>query len=108
MVNIAHPRGERPAGTGARPPREGGFAPPGGEARFQQPEPAADPSARSNDIRRARNFGPPAPPGGRSGDWDDKKKKKKGGGKGGGEGAAGGRRERGGGGQKWGSDPDDE
>jgi nucleolin len=107
MVNIAHPRGERPAGgPGVRPPRtEGGFAG-GGEARFTPDAPPSDASARAIDGRRARNFGPPAPPGGGGGDWDDKKKKKKG--RKGGEGAAGVKRERGGGGRHWNSDPDDE
>jgi RNA recognition motif-containing protein len=107
MVNIAHPRGERPAGVGGpRPPGGvGGFAA-GGEARFTPDAAPGDPSARPMDARRARNFGPPAPPGGGGGDWDDKKKKKKG--RKGGEGAAGVKRERGGGGQRWGSDPDDE
>jgi nucleolin len=106
MVNIAHPRGERPAGTGPRPPREGGFGGPGagggGEPRFTPDAPPGDAAARPMDARRARNFGPPAPPGGGGGgDWADKKKKK---GRGG---AAGGKRERGGGGRNW-NDPDDE
>jgi RNA recognition motif-containing protein len=108
MVNIAHPRGERPAGgPGVRPPRSegGGFAG-GGEPRFTPDASPGDASARPLDGRRARNFGPPAPPGGGGGDWDDKKKKKKG--RKGGEGAAGAKRERGGGGRHWSSDPDDE
>lgn len=104
MVNIAHPRGERPAGAGPRPPRsDGGFSG-GGEPRFVPDAPPGDPSARPVDARRARNFGPPAPPGGGS-DWDDKKRKKK---RKGGGAEGGGRRERGGGGRHWGSDPDDE
>lgn len=111
MVNIAHPRGERPAGTGPRPPREGGFAGGGGggggEPRFTPDAPPGDASARPMDARRARNFGPPAPPGGGGSDWADKKKKKgRRGAEGGG--AAGGKRERGGGGRHWDSDPDDE
>jgi RNA recognition motif-containing protein len=103
MVNIAHPRGERPAGAAPRPPRENNFA--GGDRGFS-PEPPAggDASARPMDARRTKNFGPPAPPGGSGGDWADKKKKK--GRRGGGD--AGGRRERGGGGRHWDSDPDDE
>lgn len=116
MVNIAHPRGERPAGAGPRPPREGGFSGSGGfsggggggggEPRFTPDAPPGDPAARPVDGRRARNFGPPAPPGGGGGDWADKKKKK---GRKGGEGAAGGgKRERGGGGRHWDSDPDDD
>ena len=111
MVNIAHPRGERPAGAaGLRPPRtDAGFAASSGsgEPRFPSPDAAPGDPSRAVDPRRARNFGPPAPPGGSGGDWADKKKKKgrKGGG---GEGAAGGRRERGGGGRHWDSDPDDE
>ncbi len=111
MVNIAHPRGERPAGVGAsRPPRsDGGFGAGPTEPRFPSEGGSPPPDAgRPVDPRRARNFGPPAPPGGSGGDWADKKKKKgRKGGEGGG-GAAGGRRERGGGGQRWGSDPDDE
>lgn len=104
MVNIAHPRGERPPGPGGRPPRsEGGFSG-GGEPRFVSDQAAGDASARPIDPRRARNFGPPAPPGGGGGDWDDKKKKKKG--RKGGE--AGAKRERGGGGRQWNSDPDDD
>ncbi len=121
MVNIAHPRGERPAGAGPRPPREGGFGGGGfggggfggggyggggGGGGGYPPEPAGDASARPADGRRARNFGPPAPPGGSGGDWADKKKKKRG--KGGGGGGEGGRRERGGGGRHWDSDPDDD
>jgi nucleolin len=114
MVNIAHPRGERPAGGGGsgpggpRPPRESSFGGGGGgsaEPRFSPDAATGDPT-RSVDPRRARNFGPPAPPGGGGGDWADKKKKK---GRKGGEGAAGGaKRERGGGGRHWGNDPDDE
>lgn len=128
MVNIAHPRGERPPGAGpgmsARPPREGGFsggAPSGGGGagfgggtgfgggppRFNADAPVDDAAggARPTEARRARNFGPPAPPGGGGGDWADKKKKKKGG-----RGAepAGAKRERGGGGRNWSSDPDDD
>jgi len=123
MVNIAHPRGERPPGAGpgmgARPPTGGfggggggfsgaggaGFG--GGAPRFTPDAPAEDGAARPVDARRARNFGPPAPPGGGGGDWADKKKKKgrKGGG---GESGGAGKRERGGGGRNWGSDPDDE
>jgi RNA recognition motif-containing protein len=105
MVNIAHPRGERPPGPGPRGPRSEGFSG-GGEPRYAPEPPPGEVSARPVDGRRARNFGPPAPPGG-GGDWDDKKKKKKrrGGGEGG---AAGGKRERGGGGRHWDSDPDDE
>jgi nucleolin len=103
MVNIAHPRGERPAGPGPRGPREG-FS--GGAERYAPEAPPGDPAARPVDSRRARNFGPPAPPGGGS-DWDDKKKKKKKA-RGAEGGAAGGKRERGGGGRHWGSDPDDE
>jgi RNA recognition motif-containing protein len=105
MVNIAHPRGERPAGPGGpRPPRsEGGFA--GGGGGYTPETGTGDAAARPIDGRRARNFGPPAPPGG-SGGWDDKKKKKKGRKEEGG--AAGGKRERGGGGRTWNSDPDDE
>lgn len=128
MVNIAHPRGERPPGAGpgmsARPPREGGGfggggfggAPGGGfggggggfsgaPPRFSPDAPAEDPSGARPppDARRARNFGPPAPPGGGGGDWADKKKKK---GRKGGE-AAGAKRERGGGGRNWGSGDDD-
>jgi nucleolin len=108
MVNIAHPRGERPAGGpgGPRPPRsEGGFSA-GGDRGFAPEAAPGDPSARPVDARRARNFGPPAPPGGSS-SWDDKKRKKKGR-KGEEGGAAGGKRERGGGGRHWNSDPDDE
>jgi nucleolin len=105
MVNIAHPRGERPVGVGPRPPREGGFAGAGGEPRFTPDAPLGDASARPVDGRRARNFGPPAPPGGGGSDWAEKKKKK---GRKGGEGAAGAKRERGGGGRHWDSDPDDE
>jgi RNA recognition motif-containing protein len=113
MVNIAHPRGERPAGGpgGGRPPREGGFGggfSGGGDRGGFSPEPLpGDAAARPVDSRRARNFGPPAPPGG-SGNWDDKKRKKKGrkGEEGGGGG--GGKRERGGGGRQWDSDPDDD
>lgn len=109
MVNIAHPRGERPAGggPGARPPREGGFGggfSGGGEPRFAQDAGMGEPSARPVEARRARNFGPPAPPGGGGGDWADKKKKK---GRRGGEGG-GGKRERGGGGRNWGGDSDDD
>jgi nucleolin len=121
MVNIAHPRGERPAGGmggpgGPRPPREGGFG--GGAGGFGggsgagASEPRFSPDAASGDLnrpidpRRARNFGPPAPPGGGGSSWDDKKKKK---GRKGGEGVAGaGKRERGGGGRKFGNDPDDD
>jgi nucleolin len=106
MVNIAHPRGERPAAGpgGPRPPRsEGGFSP-GGDRGFTPEAAPGDPSARPVDARRARNFGPPAPPGGSS--WDNKKKKK--GRKGEEGGAAGAKRERGGGGRNWNSDPDDE
>ncbi|HKY40229.1 MAG TPA: hypothetical protein VJN18_30045 [Polyangiaceae bacterium] len=105
MVNIAHPRGERPAGPAPRGPRSEGFAG-GGEPRYVPEPPPADASARPVDGRRARNFGPPAPPGGGS-DWDDKKKKKKGR-RGTEGGAAGAKRERGGGGRHWNSDPDDE
>jgi len=111
MVNIAHPRGERPAGGGVAPrPAQGGFGGSGfaggGEPRFTPDATAGDPS-RPVDARRARNFGPPAPPGGGGGDWADKKKKK--GRKGGeGGGAAGGKRERGGGGRNWGSGSDDD
>jgi nucleolin len=131
MVNIAHPRGERPAGAAPRAPREGGYggggggyagggggysgggAPAGasagaggggGTGTGYSSEAAPGDPARPADGRRTRNFGPPAPPGGSGGDWADKKKKKRG--KGGGE--AGGRRERGGGGRSWSSDPDDE
>jgi RNA recognition motif-containing protein len=109
MVNIAHPRGERPpGGPGAgRPPREGGGFSGGGEPRFTPDAPSGDAGARPIDARRARNFGPPAPPGGSGGNWDDKKRKKKGGsGREGGGG--GGKRERGGGGRHWGNDPDDD
>jgi hypothetical protein len=122
MVNIAHPRGERPPGGPApRGPREGGFGGGGGgfgggggggfgggapDARFSPEAAGGDPAARAVDGRRARNFGPPAPPGGSGGDWADKKKKKKGGK--GAEGGAGAKRERGGGGRHWNSDPDDE
>ncbi len=135
MVNIAHPRGERPAGGpgGPRPPREGGYAgggyagggggggggyagggagyagggAGGGGGGFSPDGAAGGDSARPPvDARRARNFGPPAPPGGGGGNWDDKKKKKRRGGEGGG--AAGGKRERGGGGRNWGNDPDDD
>lgn len=140
MVNIAHPRGERPAGAPPRGPREGGYAGgggyggggggggyggggggygggggggaggggAGGGGAYTPEPPPGDPSARPPvDARRARNFGPPAPPGGRGNDWADKKKKK---GRGGGEGGAGGggKRERGGGGRHWSSDPDDD
>jgi len=114
MVNIAHPRGERPAGapsTGPRPPREGGFGgggfAGGGEPRFTPDASAGDASTRPVDPRRARNFGPPAPPGGGGGDWAEKKKKK---GRKGAEGgaAAGGKRERGGGGRHWDKDSDDD
>ncbi len=108
MVNIAHPRGERPATSGPRPQRDGGWTG-GPEARFPPETPAGDASVRPTDARRARTFGPSAPPGGAS-DWDDKKKKKggaSGAGRKGGAGDAGGRRERGGGGRQWG-DPDDE
>jgi nucleolin len=118
MVNIAHPRGERPPGAppgmSARPPREGGFAGGGGGGGFAgggggyapRPAPDAPPDdgTRPVEQRRARNFGPPAPPGGGGGDWADKKKKK--GRRGGAEG--GGKRERGGGGRHWDSDPDDD
>jgi nucleolin len=123
MVNIAHPRGERPPGgpgPGARP-QSGGFGGGGGgfsggaggggggggyggPPRYSD-APAEDAPPRQVDARRARNFGPPAPPGGGGGDWADKKKKK--GRKGGGEGG-GGKRERGGGGRHWDSDPDDD
>lgn len=116
MVNIAHPRGERPPGPGGpglRPP-PGNFGSTGGgggggagsgEPRFSADAAPGDPT-RAVDPRRARNFGPPAPPGGGGGDWADKKKKK---GRKGGEGAAGGaKRERGGGGRHWGNDPDDD
>jgi hypothetical protein len=117
MVNIAHPRGERPPGTGPRPPGGGGFGgggfggggggfAGGGEPRFTPDAASGDAAARPVDGRRARNFGPPAPPGGGGGDWADKKKKK---GRKGGEGAAGGpKRERGGGGRTWGKDDDDD
>jgi nucleolin len=137
MVNIAHPRGERPAPSGPRPGGYagggggggyagggggyaggggggyagggGGYAGGGGGAGGGGEAPPGDPASRPIDGRRARNFGPPAPPGGRGGDWADKKKKKRGGGGGGGEGAAGGgRRERGGGGRQWGNDSDDD
>jgi len=101
MVNIAHPRGERPAGAGPRPAQGGFSAGGGGEARFTPDAAPGDSAARPVDYNRARNFGPPAPPGGGGGDWADKKKKK---GRGG---AAGGKRERGGGGRNW-NDPDDE
>lgn len=117
MVNIAHPRGERPPGAGPRPPGGGGFggggfgggagssgAGAGGGGGFSPEAPPGD-AARPVDGRRARNFGPPAPPGGSGGDWADKKKKKRGGK--GGEGAAGAKRERGGGGRTWGSDDDE-
>ena len=112
MVNIAHPRGERPAspgGPGGRP-APGGFGGGGAPGGSAEPRFSADPAsgdpARAVDPRRARNFGPPAPPGGGGGDWADKKKKK---GRKGGEGAAGGaKRERGGGGRHWGNDPDDD
>jgi hypothetical protein len=100
MVNIAHPRGERPAGGPPRPPRDNNFS--GGDRGFTPDPPPGDASARPTDVRRAKNFGPPAPPGGSGGDWADKKKKK------GRRGDAGGRRERGGGGRHWDSDPDDE
>jgi nucleolin len=117
MVNIAHPRGERPPGAGPRPPGGGGFGgggfggggggfAGGGEPRFTPDAASGDAAARPVDGRRARNFGPPAPPGGGGGDWADKKKKK---GRKGGEGAAGGaKRERGGGGRTWGKDDDDD
>jgi nucleolin len=117
MVNIAHPRGERPPGAApgmtARPPREGGFAGGGGVGfsagppRFNPEAPPEDAAggARPTDARRARNFGPPAPPGGGGGDWADKKKKK--GRRSGGE-AAGAKRERGGGGRQWGGGSDDD
>jgi nucleolin len=119
MVNIAHPRGERPPGVGPRPPREGGFGGGGGFSGGSggggggggggfgggDAPPSGDPSARPVDARRARNFGPPAPPGGGGGDWADKKKKKRGKG---GEGAGGAKRERGGGGRHWDKDTDDE
>jgi RNA recognition motif-containing protein len=111
MVNIAHPRGERPAGAGPRPPMGGGFGGGGfggggGDARFTPEPPPGEASARPVDGRRARNFGPPAPPGGGGGDWADKKKKK--GRKGGEGGGGGGKRERGGGGRNWGDDSDDD
>jgi len=116
MVNIAHPRGERPpgaTGTSPRPPRDGGFGgggggfAGGGEPRFTPDASPGDLSARPVDPRRARNFGPPAPPGGGGGDWAEKKKKK---GRKGAEGgaAAGGKRERGGGGRHWDKDSDDD
>mgnify|MGYP001549473139 CR=1 FL=1 len=119
MVNIAHPRGERPAGAGPRPAGGGGFGGGGfgggggggfggggGDSRFTPDPPPGDAAARPVDGRRAKNFGPPAPPGGGGGDWADKKKKK---GRKGGEGAAGGgKRERGGGGRHWDNDPDDD
>lgn len=132
MVNIAHPRGERPPGAGpgmSARPQPGGFGGGGGGGgyggggfggggggaggggggygagpRFNSEAPQEDGSARSAESRRARNFGPPAPPGGGGTDWSDKKRKK--GRKGGGEG--GGKRERGGGGRHWDSDPDDD
>jgi len=111
MVNIAHPRGERPATTGVRPAQGGWQGSAGGEQRFPaEPAPGGDSSVRPVDPHRARTFGPSAPPGGGGGgDWDDKKKKKKaaGAGRKGGASDAGGRRERGGGGRQWG-DPDDE
>lgn len=118
MVNIAHPRGERPAGAGPRPPGGGGFGGGfgggggggfgggGGDSRFTPDPPPGEGSSRPVPGNRARNFGPPAPPGGGGGDWADKKKKK---GRKGGEGSAGGgKRERGGGGRHWDSDPDDD
>lgn len=107
MVNIAHPRGERPAGPGGpRPPRsEGGFSGGGGAGGYAAEPAPGDAAARPADGRRARNFGPPAPPGG-GGGWDSKKKKK--GGRKEEGGAAGGKRERGGGGRSWSTDPDDE
>jgi hypothetical protein len=120
LVNIAHPRGERPPGAGPGGPRPpgagyagagggGGYAGGGGggEPRFTPDAAAGGDASRPVDPRRARNFGPPAPPGGGGNDWAEKKKKK--GRKGGeGGGAAGGKRERGGGGRHWGNDPDDE
>jgi RNA recognition motif-containing protein len=123
MVNIAHPRGERPpgAGPGMSPrPQAGGFggggggggAPgfggggfSGGPPRFTPDAAPDDGTARPVDVRRARNFGPPAPPGGGGGDWAEKKKKK---GRKGVEGGTAGKRERGGGGRHWDNDPDDE
>jgi nucleolin len=121
MVNIAHPRGERPAGPpGPRPPRAEGSGWQGGAAGGASaggggasgggytPDAAGGDASRPIDPRRARNFGPPAPPGGAGGDWDDKKKKKKGGGASAGKGGAGaGRRERGGGGRQWNKDDDE-
>lgn len=117
MVNIAHPRGERPAGAGPSARPQGGFGGGGGYAgggggggygggapRYSD-APPDDAAPRPVDGRRARNFGPPAPPGG-GGDWADKKKKK--GRKGGEGGGGGGKRERGGGGRHWDSDPDDD
>lgn len=103
MLNIAHPRGERPAGAGLRPTRDAGFTG-NSESRFTSEQPVGDASARPIDARRTRNFGPPALPGG-GGDWAEKKKKK---GRKGGEGTAGAKRERGGGGRNWGSGSDDE
>ncbi|MDF3069328.1 MAG: RNA-binding protein [Polyangiaceae bacterium] len=121
MVNIAHPRGERPPGAApgmsARPPGAGGFGGGGGgfggggggfggPPRFNADAPPADAGDGTRpppDARRARNFGPPAPPGGGGGDWADKKKKK---GRKTGE-PAGAKRERGGGGRSWGKDDDD-
>jgi RNA recognition motif-containing protein len=112
MVNIAHPRGERPAGGAPRPPRAD--SPPGGwsgEPRFAPEAPPGDFSTRPADGRRARSFGggggaAPGGGGGGGGDWDDKKKKKRGASAG--RSADRGRRERGGGGRQWDSDPDDE
>jgi RNA recognition motif-containing protein len=119
MVNIAHPRGERPPGGGAmgggpRPPRSEGGGGFGGPSEPRYPSEGGGPAdaSRPVDPRRAKNFGPPAPPGGSGGDWAKKKKGRRGGGGEGGGGAggggAGGRRERGGGGRQWGSDPDDD
>ena len=101
MVNIAHPRGDRPSGFA------GGGG--GGGGGFSRP-----PSMRSGmgyPTEPPMSFeggggGPPpehrrtAPPGGggEGGDWDDKKKKKKKGGGGASAGRPGEERQRGGGG----------
>jgi RNA recognition motif-containing protein len=105
MVNIAHPRGDRPPNRFSDRPS---YGPRPNEPRFPTEPPMAFEGARPSADRRA-----PARAGGEGGDWSEEAKKKKKRGKGAGGGAAAGRpddaRKRGGGSswQTWG-DPDDD
>jgi RNA recognition motif-containing protein len=106
MVNVAHPRGDRPPGGGG-----GGFGdrpsygPRPTEPRFPTEPPMAFEGSRPSPDRRARS-------GGGEPDWSEEAKKKKKRGKGGGAGASTSRTDedrRRGGGSNWHTwDPDDE